>query len=89
MAEPTTIHVVVAFTKTEDDEGSIAAEPPQQMPTAGQATQRAKFLATSHAGAIAWSRTFDPSTGDYGDPIILVRVGTIPDWFDETGDAGG
>lgn len=87
MTHPLTIHVVVAFTKTEDEE--IAAEPPQQMPTAGQATQRAKFLATTHAGAIAWSRTLDPDTGDYSDPEILVRVGTIPDWFDETGDAGG
>jgi hypothetical protein len=87
MAEPTIIHVVVAFTKTEDDE--IAADPPQQMPTAGQATQRAKMQATTHAGAIAWSRTLEPDTGDYSDPVILVRLGTIPDWFDETGDAGG
>jgi len=86
MAEPTTIHVVVAFTKTGDE---IAAEPPLQMPTAGQAMQRAKFLVTTHAGAIAWSRTLDPDTGDYTDPQILVRLGTIPDWFDETGDAGG
>jgi len=89
MADPTTIHVVVAFKRLEDDEETIAAEPPQQMPTAGQATQRAKLLATNHVGAIAWSRTLDPDTGDYSDPVILIRAGTIPDWFDETGDAGG
>jgi len=89
MTQPTTIHVVVAFKRLEDDEDTIAAEPPQQLPSVGQATQRAKMLAATHAGAIAWSRTFDPDTGDYGEPVILVRLGTIPDWFDETGDAGG
>lgn len=89
MTAPATIHVVVAFKRLDDDEDTIAAEPPQQMPTAAQATQRAKMLATTHAGAIAWSRTLDSDTGDYGEPVILVRLGTIPDWFDETGDAGG
>jgi len=89
MSAPATIHVVVAFKRLEDDEDTIAAEPPLQMPTAAQATQRAKLLATSHAGAIAWSRTLDPDTGDYGEPVILVRLGAIPNWFDETGDAGG
>jgi hypothetical protein len=43
----------------------------------------------SHIGVVAWSRTFDPDTGDYSDPVVLARLGTIPDWFDETGDAGG
>lgn len=89
MTGPATIHVVVAFRALDDDEGTIAADPPQQLPTAAQAKQKAIALAASLGGAIAWSRTLDPDTGDYADPVILVRIGVIPDWFDETGDAGG
>ncbi len=80
------MHVVVAFTKTEDD---IHADPQLQMVSAEQARNRARILMANHVGVIAWSRTFDPNTGDYSDPSILARLGTIPDWFDETGDAGG
>lgn len=82
----TTIHVVVAFTTAGDD---VTAEPPQQVPSASAAISRAKSLAPRHVGVIAWSRTADPTTGDYGDPVELVRIGTIPEWFDESGDAGG
>lgn len=81
-----TIHVVVAFTAAGDD---VIAEPPQQAPTASAAVSRAKALAARHVGVIAWSRTADPTTGDYGDPVELARLGTIPEWFDESGDAGG
>lgn len=84
-----TIHVVVAFTKLEDDDGTVVADLPQQAPTASAAVARAKAIAPKHAGVIAWSRTADPDTGDYGDPVVLVRLGKIPEWFDETGDAGG
>jgi len=86
MTASTTIHVVVSFTATDDE---IAADQPQQAPSASAAISRAKALAAKHAGVIAWSRTADPDTGDYGDPVELIRLGTIPDWFDETGDAGG
>jgi hypothetical protein len=59
------------------------------MTSADQAKTCARILMASHVGVVAWSRTFDPATGDYSDPIILARLGRIPDWFDETGDAGG
>ncbi len=85
-AGPATIHVVVSFSQVADE---IAADAPQQVPTAGAAISRAKALAAKHAGVIAWSRTMDPDTGDYGDPVELIRLGVIPDWFNETGDAGG
>lgn len=89
MSASQSIHVVVAFTKLEDEDGTIVAEPPVQLPSAHMATTRAKFLAGKHAGVIAWSRTVDPDAGDYGNPVELVRLGAIPEWFDETGDAGG
>jgi hypothetical protein len=52
MAEvkPLTLHVVVAFTKTEDD---IIAEQPLQMTSANQAKSRARILMASHVGVLA------------------------------------
>lgn len=83
-----TVHVVVAF--TEGDDG-IFAEQPVAMQSAGAARSRALALSNSgkHVGVIAWSRSIDPQTGDAGDPEVIVRLGTIPEWFDESGDAGG
>lgn len=89
MATSQSIHVVVAFSKLEDEDGTIVAEQPAPMQAASAAISRAKALADKHVGVIAWSRTLDPDNGDYGDPVELIRLGTIPDWFDETGDAGG
>jgi hypothetical protein len=42
-------------------------------------------MAHSHVGVVAWSRSFDPDAGEYGEPEELVRLGTIPEWFDEGG----
>jgi hypothetical protein len=35
-------------------------------------------LAQSHVGVIAWSRMVNPDVGEYGEPEILVQLGTIP-----------
>lgn len=36
---------------------------------------RAKSLAHKHAGAVAFSRTGDPATGELGDATVIVSVG--------------
>ncbi len=79
------VHWVVAFRQIGRD---AFAELPERMPSAAAAVARAKALTLTHVGVIAWSRSVVPETGDYGDPVVLVRLGTIPDWFDATGDAG-
>ena len=77
-----TIHVVVAFKQTEN---GIEAEPPLSFDSAAIAEAAARILAQSHAGVIAWSRMANSDAGEYGEPEVLTRLGTIPEWFDEGG----
>ena len=53
--------------------------------SAPAAEAAAKILSHSRLGVIAWSRYADPAAGEYGEPEELLRLGTIPEWF----DAGG
>jgi hypothetical protein len=32
-----------------------------------------------HVGAVAFSRTGDPATGDFGDAMLIRRFGDVPD----------
>jgi hypothetical protein len=32
-----------------------------------------------HTGAVAFSRTGDPATGDFGDATVLRKFGDVPD----------
>ena len=41
------------------------------------AESRARALALEHAGALAFSRTGDPTTGEFQDAVILVRFGEV------------
>jgi hypothetical protein len=34
---------------------------------------------TGHVGAVAFSRTGDPGTGDFGDAKIIRKFGDVPD----------
>jgi hypothetical protein len=71
-----TYHVVLPFMFTE--EGELVAEDGLEAPSSTAAVWRARALATRRAGAVAFSRTGDPDTGDYGDAIILARFGETP-----------
>ena len=76
------LHIVQAFKQTE--EGVVALEP-KPFQTAAAAKAAAQILSHSHAGVVAWSREADPAAGEYGPPEELVRLGAIPEWFDEGG----
>ena len=41
------------------------------------AERRARALALEHAGALAFSRTGDPVTGEFQDAVILARFGEV------------
>lgn len=62
----------------------VALEPVAYQ-SASQARVAAHSLAQTHVGVIAWSRSADPDIGEYGEPEVLVRLGMIPEWFDEGG----
>ena len=42
---------------------------------------RAEVLSRKHGnvGAVAFSRTGDPATGDFGDANVLKKFGNVPD----------
>lgn len=54
------------------------ALPAVQVADAGQAERLAARFAQSQAGVIAFSRTGDPSTGEYSDAVIIAAYGQIP-----------
>ena len=39
--------------------------------------RRARALALEHAGALMFSRTGDPATGEFQDAVILARFGEV------------
>jgi hypothetical protein len=39
--------------------------------------RRARALALEHAGALAFSRTGDPTTGEFQDGVILAQFGEV------------
>ena len=70
-----TYHVVVYFDR--DDEGDLKAGEAREAPNALTAERAARHLARLHAGAIAFSRTGDPSTGDFEDARIVAQFGAV------------
>ena len=70
-----TYYVVVPFDR--NDEGDLSAGPAQEATSASSAERGARSLSIEHAGAVAFSRTGDPSTGDFQDAVILARFGEV------------
>lgn len=64
--------------------GELVAGQPLKQPTAGAAESEARRMAkTTSAGALAFSRTGDPATGQYEDAVVLRAFGEVPS-LDET-----
>ena len=74
-----TYYVALAFKKAEDDSGDIVACDPREARSSEQAIRMAASLALEggHCGAIAFSRTGDPSLGDFEDAVILKTFGEV------------
>jgi len=74
-----TYYVALAFKRSEDAGGDIAACDPKEARSAEQAIRMAGSLATQegHCGAIAFSRTGDPALGDFEDAVILKSIGEV------------
>jgi hypothetical protein len=41
--------------------------------------RKAKEIAGSHTGVVAWSREANPDIGEYGPPTTLYLSGEVPD----------
>ena len=70
-----TYYVVVPFDWNEV--GDLAAGPAQEATSASAAERGARALSLQHVGAVAFSRTGDPSIGDFQDAIVLAQFGEV------------
>jgi len=59
--------------------GQLAAIPAVALQTESQAVAKAERLGETCVGALAWRQTADVEAGEYGDPVVLARVGQVPE----------
>ncbi len=77
MAE-VTYYVALPFVVSDD--GVAAGEPTECFnPTAAAMRAEALSRKEGHVGAVAFSRTGDPATGDFSDAKIIMKFGDVPD----------
>ena len=63
-----TYYVVLPFFRTSD--GELLADEPIEVSDADRARRQAERVARSKAGAVAFSRTGDPVTGEFADAVV-------------------
>jgi hypothetical protein len=73
-----TYYVALPFVAADD--GIAAGEPTECFnPTAVVMRAEALSRKPGHVRAVAFSRTGDPATGNFGDAIVIKKFGTVPD----------
>ena len=77
-----TYYVVLPFFR--DADGHLVADEAIEAPDANMARTQAEQVAHARGGAVAFSRTGDPATGQYA-AVILGRYGEVPDDLSEFG----
>jgi hypothetical protein len=70
-----TYYVVVPFDRS--DEGNLTAGEAKEVPSATAAERQARSIARTHAGAVAFSHTGDPSIGEFHDAVIVAQFGQV------------
>lgn len=75
-----TYYVVQTFGR---DKKGITIDEPQEKRSSGEAMRVSQRARETKAGAIVFSRTGDPSLGDWDDAVILDRWGEAPTGFEE------
>jgi hypothetical protein len=71
----------VAMPFLQDDAGAPVAGPAEECQSSSGALRRAEILSRTAGsiGAIAFSRTGDPSVGEFSDAQLLRKFGQVPD----------
>ncbi|SHH54634.1 hypothetical protein [Bradyrhizobium erythrophlei] len=70
----------VALPYVATDDGVAAGEPIERFnPTAVVMKAEALSRKDGHVGAVAFSRTGDPATGDFSDAEVIRKFGDVPD----------
>lgn len=60
------------------EDGDLYAGEPVETLNAWQAKSSAAGLAIHHPGAVAFSRTGDPSTGEFEPAVVIASYGDLP-----------
>jgi hypothetical protein len=73
-----TYFVALPFIAADD---GVAPGEPVECFSPNAAVMRAEALSRKegHVGAVAFSRTGDPATGDFGDAEVIRKFGDVPD----------
>jgi hypothetical protein len=76
----TEVTYYVALPFVASDDGIAAGEPTECFNPTG-VVMRAEALShkEGHVGAVAFSRTGDPATGDFDDAKVIRKFGDVPD----------
>jgi hypothetical protein len=82
-----TYYVALPIVRTED--GELTPGEPVEALNEWQARSRASGLAIHNPGAIAFSRTGDPSNGDFEPAVVLSRHGELPEDLEAFMAGGG
>jgi hypothetical protein len=69
-----TYFVVVVF---DLEDGDLRPGEPEEVQSAEAARRRVASQAGAHVGAVAFSRSGDPATGEFGDAEILSQAGDV------------
>ena len=72
--------MTVALPFVASDDGIAAGEPTECFdPNAAVMRAEALSRKEGHVGAVAFSRTGDPATGDFSDAKVIRKFGDVPD----------
>ena len=70
----------VALPFVDSGDGVVAGEPAECFnPVAAAMRAEALSRKEGHVGAVAFSRTGDPATGDFSDAKVIRKFGDVPD----------
>ncbi len=78
-----TYYVALPFSRSED--GDIVVGTARECSSPMSAIHTARRFAADGAGAIAFSRTGDPATGEFSNAVVLNKFGevlSLNDWVD-------
>ncbi len=71
-----TYYVILPFAR--NDAGELCPHEAIECSSSSAAVLRAVAVAAVRGGAVAFSRSGDPQTGEFADALILARIGDVP-----------
>ncbi len=82
-----TVTYFVALPFVRNDDSELVAGEAQERQSAGAAESAARRMAETSLGAVAFSRSGDPASGEFEDAVVLRAFGEVPS-LDELLSAG-